>query len=213
VADNVKLILVLALLGVGLFLYFYKGKPLSIKIICSAIVFTYALSGALGASDDIAFRLLMSGGLFFCMIGDTAIYYSFKSGAVGFAVAHLFFIVAFFVVGLYLPTLTLRIFLLIIMIIMIAGTITKFDIKNKLGFYVYFYTTIVSFMTTLALCAPIKYGLTEWSVTLAIGAICFLVSDILLAFIASGMLSKRINYISLPTYFLAISLLAHSVNI
>ena len=212
-ADTAKLLLILALLGVGLFLYFYKEKPLSIKIICSAIVFTYAISGALGASDNAAFKLLMSIGLFFCMIGDAAIYYSFKSGAVGFAVAHIFFVAAFFVGGLYLPTYTSRIFLLIIMIIMLVGTIIKFDIKNKLGFYVYCYTAIVSFMTALALCAPIKYGLTAWTMTLAIGAVCFLISDILLALMASDILSKRINYISLPIYYLAICLLAHSVNI
>ena len=211
-ADNVKLILVLALLGVGLFLYFYKEKPLSIKIICSAIVFTYALSGALGASDDISFRLLMSGGLFFCMIGDTAIYYSLKSGALGFAVAHLFFIVAFFTVGLYSLPLTSLIFFLIMLAFLIAVTIVKFNI-NELGSFVYFYTAIVSFMTTLAICAPIIYGLTAWSITLAIGAVCFLVSDILLALIAAGHISKKTSYISLPTYYLAISLFAHTVNI
>ena len=212
-ADTVKLILIIALLGVGLFLYFYKGKPLSIKIICSAIVFTYAISGALGASDDVTFRLLMSSGLLFCMIGDAAIYYSFKSGAKGFAVAHLFFIAAFFVIGLYSLPLTSLIFFFIILVTVITAIISKFNIKGELGSYVYFYIALLSFMTTLALSAPIIYGLTAWSITLAIGAICFFISDVLLALVASGTLSKRVNYISLPTYYLAICLFAHIVNI
>ena len=212
-ADTAKLMLILALLGIGMFLYFYKGKPLSIKIICSAIVFTYAISGALGASDNVNFRLLMSGGLLFCMIGDAAIYYSFKSGAAAFAVAHIIFIAAFFAVGLYSPPLTLLIFFLIIVIILIGVTITKFDIKGEFGSYVYFYIALLSFMTSLALCAPLIFGLTTWPITLAIGAVCFFVSDVLLVLVATGTVSKRINYISLPTYFLAISLFAHIVNI
>ena len=97
---TIKYIMILALLSIGLFVYFTRGKPLVIKTLCSALVFVYALSGAL-AFDYSIFQFLITGGLLCCLIGDVMISISFITGMAAFAVAHIHFIIAFITAGLF----------------------------------------------------------------------------------------------------------------
>ena len=209
----IRYILLLVLLAIGIFCYFRMEKSLVVKFLCSALVFTYGVSGALGAADNSAFRFLLAGGLLCCVIGDVAIAYSFTSGMAVFAAAHICFIAGFITAGLFSrPAVPLLVFAILIAPVLFA--VLKFNfIKMELRTAVCLYAALLSFMASLAVYAPALRGFTCWSVTLALGSVLFLVSDALLAVMTSGRAENIIDYISLPAYYLAISMFAHNINL
>ena len=207
----IKYLLLLTILAIGLLYYFKKGKPLAIKALCSLLVFIYAFSGSFSVSSNSAFRLFIVGGLLCCLVGDVVISNSFISGMVVFASAHICFIAGFIFVGLFFPP-TMPLFVFIVLITAAFYAILKLNlIKTELKTAACLYAIIISFMTSLAVCAPMRYGLTAWSVSLSFGSVFFLVSDILLGLMTSGRVKDKMDYISLPVYYLATSLFAQSV--
>lgn len=209
----VKYILLLALLAIGVFFYFKKGKPLIIKALCSTLVFAYAISGALGGAGNPAFRFLLVGGLLCCLIGDIAINFSLIAGMAVFAAAHICFIAGFITAGFLAPP---------------AAPLTAFAILCGLTLFTIFklkmaakeilpaacvYSVLITFMVSLAVCSPARYGGAAFTLSLASGSVLFMASDILLAIVTSAKGGNKLDYISLSTYYLATSLFAFSLNI
>ena len=207
-----KFAMLVLMLAVGIYFYFTMKNSLLIKALCSTAVFTYALSGAFGVSGNPVFRFLMAGGLLCCLIGDIVISFSFISGMAAFAAAHVCFITGFIMLGLFSPPgAPLGIFFILFITALYA--ILKLNmVKMELKTAACIYAALLTFMTSVAVCAPARCGLSTWSAALALGSVLFLASDTLLALMTTGKHSEVLDYISLPAYYLAISLFAQSVN-
>ena len=208
---TVKYILLLVSLTIGIFFYFKKNKSLTIKILCSAIVFIYALLGVFGISDYSTLRFLLIIGLLFCLIGDLAITFSLAVGMAVFAVAHICFISGFLTTGFFSPTIVPLIVFLILITAVLSITFKLHLAKKEIVPIACIYSALISFMTALAVCLPMHYGFRF--LILAFGSVFFIISDMLLAIISSGRKYNKMDYVSFSAYYLAISLLAQGVNV
>tara|TARA_R110000850_G_scaffold191091_5_gene317278 strand:+ start:399 stop:1124 length:726 start_codon:yes stop_codon:yes gene_type:complete len=182
---------------------FYLLKPLTTLLI---------LFAALCAGDsDPEYQRWICVGLALSMLGDIALMFEgdgwFMAGLSSFLVAHVLFVVAFALDGVALPALQYW-------IPAAGGSLFLLWLLPRTGKLLVPVVVYVLALTAMSLAAGTRLEIRgDTSALLALaGAIIFLVSDAALSVCQFGGAYRRAQFLILSTYFLAIGLIAASVQ-
>lgn len=194
--------------------YIKVKMSLSILFVLTSVA-TYLL-GSRNDSKRFTFLFLA---LLFCLIGDFFLgkvdfdIFSntkcFKYGVVSFSIAHIFFSVMFYLfIGFELTN-----FILPIILMFVVHFLEKFDLieVRELKFIITIYAAIIGIMATMAIKVALYGNLqSTYGMLTKIGAILFLLSDLILAFLYFGKMKnkEKLRVFNLSTYYLGCYILA-----
>lgn len=162
-------------------------------------------------NNNLNFGILMLIGLIFAMCGDIFLNINFISGAVLFAIGHIFYFAS------YCSIIKFKILDLIVGIIIfipacifiIFAPIFEFD-GNIIKWVCVIYALIISCMTGKSICNFIKQK-NILNMLLMIGSILFCFSDLMLLLDVFANLNSVVGILCLATYYPAQIILAHSI--
>ncbi len=187
---------------------FLKGLTSSGFVLIGVVNLIYAVKAKV---KNLPFPILMATGLLLSMIGDVALNIHFITGALFFAVGHLFYFAAYcclmkFKATDILPSVV--IFAASTMLITLAPIFDFGSLQIELVCIVY--ALVISCMVGKAISNLIRERNTVNSI-LVIGSALFYFSDLMLVFSQFGGAPDIADTLCLFTYFPAQCLLAHSV--
>lgn len=194
--------------------YIKVKMSLSILFVLTSVA-TYLLGSR---NDGKRFTFLFLA-LLFCLIGDFFLgqvdfdIFSntkcFKYGVVSFSIAHIFFSVMFYLfIGFELTN-----FILPIILMFAVHFLEKFNLieVRQLKFIITIYAAIIGIMATMAIKVALYGNLqSTYGMLTKIGAILFLLSDLILAFLYFGKMKnkEKLRVFNLSTYYLGCYILA-----
>ncbi len=210
---------IIAILGIALFFVFepvylkmsfspIEKKPLSLtfKALATGMALVLTVIGYLRAPG--MFELLMVIAMSICLIADVLIGVSFVVGVFAFLLGHLFYIPAFLQTYEFKWYISLPIFLCGLLLVWLLFH-NYFAKAGKTLVPLLVYSIILNAM--LALGVPALLSLDSRGVLLAVGAVFFVVSDLMLAHNAFIKKSRVSDIVSLTFYYSAQFLFGLSV--
>ena len=206
----IKLLGIPLIIFAGLYGYF-RGKSEKWALLWKALATSMAvLTGVYGAlQNSESSNWLICVGLLFCMAADVLLEIRFRMGMIVFGAGHLSFIAA------YWSRCTLSWLTIFVFAGIYAGIFVMFrkelsnlgDLKNA----AFVYMALLGMMVSLAATSVWEVGLPWTRCTLA-GGVCFLVSDVMIAW-RTVKKKSSIGYDAtlLVLYYAAVYLIAYSV--
>lgn len=188
-----------------------KGTTSFLFLLVGVANLVFALKSNLFDKNKKMFAVLLCVGLFFAMLGDIILNIHFVSGAVLFAIGHVFYFVAYmFLQKIYIWDFVIAaaIFVPTLLFMLLCPLFEFESILMKL--VCVFYGAIISLMVGKALYLAVNQK-TLTSFVLAIGSVLFFVSDFMLLLHVFGNVGLWSDIVCLATYYPAQFLLGFSI--
>lgn len=191
----------------GLYIFFIPEDPAPLKVTFKLIPMVLIIIYAYQQFNTKPTHWIILTGLFFCMLGDGFIAFSFIFGLAAFLVGHLFYLFGFFKTWKFSKTR----FAMIILIFCYSYFISKEIIEaltesgnNNLIIPVIAYVFVISLMAWSAIMTGNKWAI--W------GSVLFVLSDSILSWNMFVSEVPQSSVLIMTTYYAAQFLIAHSLG-
>lgn len=207
------LTLILLTLGTSIVYFIFGGMAL--KTLTSA---GFVLAGLVNfifcfktGTDNKAFAIFAFSGLILSFLGDIVISITFITGAVIFALGHIFYIAAFCKAEGFIKRDLLFTCVLLGIALAVLMLYPDFNFDAAILAVCILYAVIISFMAGKAISNFVRRR-SALNTVLAIGAVLFFISDAALLFYMFGGAGDIANTVCLFTYFPAQCVLAYGLH-
>ena len=187
----------------GLFL---KGFTSSLFVLLGLGNLIYAIK----TKNDVKFPIIMTIALIFAMIGDIVLNIHFISGALIFAIGHIFYFISYI---RFIPIKKTDLIVSWIIFLISASVIIfvpLFEFEGIMQYICLFYALIISLMLGKAISNLINEPKKIYLI-IAIGSFLFFFSDLMLLFHVFSNVSKVFDDLCLITYYPAQAILASTI--
>lgn len=209
---NVIIMYLLLIPGVALYINTkHKDRyPLAIivKAFCTAIILLTCLTGLSDVPAQYrTYAILIAMGLTLGLIADVAITIKLIVGIVFFGIGHFCYIAAIFHISTNILW-GVPVFIILYTLILICYRKSRITL-GKFLIPVFIYSLVITAMLSLA--ATMPFSVPEGGTSLCLGAALFTLSDLMFAYKKFGKYTKKLDALSLVSYFMGQSLFAVSI--